>query len=217
MAEKRKKKFNAPKAKRKLDRLFSELILSRDGRVCRWCGQSSRDVKVWEEQIAAAKEHLTHLENKPPAKTTKFPEWKKRIAKQKLRLAKLIAKNGEVFKMDNSHIIPREVLITRWNPKNSICLCFSCHKAHNGRSWHSNPLWAIKWLRSHVGDAYCEELLEKFQQPYEFTEAEFVRIEAELKAELARLSPSQPATDSHVSSSPPVSTLPRPAASQLDS
>jgi hypothetical protein len=36
----RKKKFNPAKAKRKLDRLFSELILGRDERTCLWCGKN---------------------------------------------------------------------------------------------------------------------------------------------------------------------------------
>ena len=40
---KKVKKWNAPrkaKAKRRLDRLFSELVLMRDNRTCRWCGKA---------------------------------------------------------------------------------------------------------------------------------------------------------------------------------
>jgi len=126
------------KAKRKLDRLFSEFILLRDKRTCRFCGKS-------------------------------------------------IDETGKQFHIDNSHIIPRQVTILRWNTKNTVALDFGCHKAKRFHSWHSNPLWAAKWIRSLLGDAHCDELLRLAELPYEFNEAEAIRIEAELKAAIADL------------------------------
>jgi len=189
---KKQKAWNPAKSKRKLDRLFSEYILARDKRICQWCGQSSRDVKVWEERVAEAKEILAKIENHPPSKTDKWPQWKKRIAKQKAYLTKVIAKDGDMFKMDNSHIIPREVLSTRWliqGKSNSQTLCYNCHKAGSktGRGWHNNPLAAVKWLRGLLGDEWCDELLRLAEQPYEFTREEAARIEAELKAAIKAL------------------------------
>ena len=191
MSAAKSKAWAAPKAKRKLDRLFSEYILNRDNRVCQWCGQSARDVKLWETMVAEAKTRLATIETNPPV--NKLPQWKKRVAKQKTDLAKLIAKNGNLFKVDNSHILPREILSTRWlirGKSNSQTLCFACHKAagaKTGRGWHQNPLAAVKWVRGLLGDAWCDELLKLSEQPYEFTREEAVRIEAELKAAIKAL------------------------------
>ena len=191
MATKKKKAWNAPAAKRKLDRLFSEYILARDGRICQWCGQSARNVKLWETMVSEAKKSLAVIESNPP-EASKLPQWKKRIAKQKTCLAKLIAKKGNLFKVDNSHLVPREVLSTRWlihGKSNSTCLCFNCHKAGSktGRGWHNNPLAAVKWIRGLFGDEWCDELLRLSAEPYEFTQEEAIRIEGELKAAIKAL------------------------------
>ena len=131
------KKWNAPKTKRRLDKIFSELILTRDKRTCQRCGKS-------------------------------------------------VDKTGKQWKMDNSHAIPRELLITRFNPLNSCVLCYKCHKC-KGVGWHSNPLSGVRWLRSFWGDKHCDELLTLSEQPYEFTEAEAIRIEKMLLEEIAKL------------------------------
>jgi hypothetical protein len=133
------KKLKLAKVKRKLDRLFSDLILSRDERVCQWCGA--------------------------------------------------VGSHGGVH-IDNSHIIPREYLATRWNPDNSLALCFGCHK-RRGRSWHGSPLEAVWWLRSYLGDAKCEKLLELSRQPFELTHETAAQIEADLRERLASITPPQ--------------------------
>jgi len=135
----RSKKFKVAKVKRKLDRLFSELVLTRDERVCQWCG-------------AIGGFDGAHI--------------------------------------DNSHIIPREYLVTRWNPDNSLALCFGCHK-RRGKSWHGSPLQAIWWLRSFLGDAKCEKILELSSQSFEFNAESAAQIEAELKEKLASIQPPQ--------------------------
>lgn len=135
----RSKKFKPAKVKRKLDRLFSDLVLTRDERVCQWCG-------------AVGGHDGAHI--------------------------------------DNSHIIPREYLVTRWNPDNSLALCFGCHK-RRGRSWHGSPLEAIWWLRSYLGDAKCERLLEMSREPFEFNAESAAKIEVELVERLSSLLPPQ--------------------------
>jgi 5-methylcytosine-specific restriction endonuclease McrA len=60
-------------------------------------------------------------------------------------------------KKDCSHIINREFLPLRWSPENAITLCFRCHKC----LWHKNPLLASKWIRSELGDAHCDKLLDQ--------------------------------------------------------
>jgi hypothetical protein len=127
--EKRKvKKFNPAKAKRRLDRLFSQYILGRDQRKCCRCGASGG-------------------------------------------------------KCDTSHVIPREVLSLRWDPRNAFALCFKCHKL----VWHKNPLEGVRWLREYLGDHECDELLELSTHPYDFTESEATKHEAVLRKLLATL------------------------------
>jgi 5-methylcytosine-specific restriction endonuclease McrA len=135
---KKVKKWKSPKAKRKLDRLFSSLILARDERTCQWCGKHGCDP------------------------------------------------TGKPYHFDNSHIIPREILVTRWNPENSVCLCFSCHKKR-GTSWHGSPLEAVRWLRGYLGNARCEELLQASKVPFEFNQEAAASIEAALKERLTAI------------------------------
>jgi len=126
-------------AKRRLDRLFSELILFRDHRLCQWCKRATDE-------------------------------------------------DGKKLKVDNSHIIPREVLRLRWDERNSVAVCFRHHKSRGFWSWHSNPLLAAQWIRKLLGDTHCDELLRVAQEPYEFTFEEFLRIERLLKQRLLTLS-----------------------------
>jgi hypothetical protein len=130
--------------KRRLDRLFSELILTRDQRTCRWCGRAADDT-------------------------------------------------GRPLKMDNSHIIPREILGLRWNPLNSVCLCFGCHK-RRGTSWHGSPLEAAAWLWQYLGAEPCQQLLALVPAAREFklTPETALVIEQDLKARLAVLAPAAP-------------------------
>ena len=148
----KQKKWNPAKSKRKLDKLFSQLILTRDKRTCQWCGKNVDPV------------------------------------------------TGKQFKVDNSHCLPRELLIARWSKFNSVCLCFLCHKRRGLHSWHGSPLDAVKWLREYWGDEHCDKLLELSQQPYEFTEAEAVRIEKMLLEEIAKLSQGTNSTPNSVPS-----------------
>ena len=107
-----KKKFNAAKQKRKLDRLFSKYILNRDNRTCQWCGMSE-------------------------------------IGK----------------KYDTAHIIPREIMATRYNENNAVCLCFKCHI-----NWHNSPLHAAEFIEKKYGKEFVVYLLEISKLPYTFNE-----------------------------------------------
>jgi len=132
---KKPKKLNPAKAKRKLDRLFSQLILERDDRVCQWCGRGVPDVKV-----------------------------------------------------DTSHIIPREILVLRWDPSNAVALCFSCHKKR-GTSWHGSPLESVAWLRQTIGNERCDELIVKAKQPFVLSNDTVAAIESDLRARLSSIQP----------------------------
>lgn len=68
-------------------------------------------------------------------------------------------------KMDTSHIIPREYLNTRYEPLNAICLCVSCHK-YGLKSWHKNPLFAVRWLDTFLGPEIANTLLSSSFQPF---------------------------------------------------
>lgn len=76
-----------------------------------------------------------------------------------------------------SHIITRSEHLLRWNPVNSVVLCYACH-----RKWHSNPLIATEWFKNKFPERYeeiidlnnksrpimvseLEEMLEKFDTP----------------------------------------------------
>ena len=119
-------KFNPAKAKRTLDRLFSQLVLTKANRTCARC--------------------------------------------------------GKIGKTDTAHIIPREILLTRWNPENAIALCPRDHKFGNN-SCHKNPLAFVKWYQAHYSNS--EELLKLSELKYEFTEKEYLRIKQSLEYHLA--------------------------------
>lgn len=126
------------KAKRRLDRAFSLIVLLRDKRTCRWCKRSTDET-------------------------------------------------GKQLKIDNSHIIPREVLSLRWDERNGVGLCFRCHKSKRLNSWHGSPLVAIRWLRTEFGNEACDELIRIAEAPYDFTEAEYLAIDARLTQRLKEL------------------------------
>lgn len=50
-------------------------------------------------------------------------------------------------KLDWAHIIGRQNFRTRWLTKNSMCLCFLCH-----RWWHDYPTESADWIRQHRPD-----------------------------------------------------------------
>ena len=125
---KRNKKFNEPKAKRKLDRLFSAYILNRDSRQCQRCGATN-------------------------------------------------------CKIDCCHLIPREVLITRWHKGNAIGMCVKCHK-YGKESWHKSPLEAVKWMENNLGVVFIDALIKQSHMPYTFNEAEYNRILKEFQTQV---------------------------------
>jgi len=50
-------------------------------------------------------------------------------------------------KLDAHHIVSRRFRSPlRFDPKNGICLCPSCHRFSPLRSFHQNPLPAFKWF-----------------------------------------------------------------------
>ena len=119
------KKWNPAKSKRKLDRLFSQIILTKYNRICQWCGKSD-------------------------------------------------------CKIDTSHIIPREILVTRWDINNAIALCFGCHKKR-GTSWHGSPLISGRWIEDKLGRECCDNLISASLQGYMFDESKAIEIEKKLK------------------------------------
>lgn len=64
------------------------------------------------------------------------------------RIACLVAAGGRCEKCGDSslrlewhHVITRRVRALRWDPKNAVCLCPTCH-----RWWHANPAAALEWF-----------------------------------------------------------------------
>ncbi len=68
---------------------------------------------------------------------------------------------GKDKKLNCSHILPREMIETRWDMNNAITLCVRCHKFAK-YSWHLNPLYAVHWLRNKMGNDHCDRLLHQF-------------------------------------------------------
>lgn len=60
---------------------------------------------------------------------------------------------GKRSPLNSHHIIGRRNFALRWELKNGVCLCVSCHKFGN-QSAHSNPLWFDKWLRENRKEDY---------------------------------------------------------------
>lgn len=50
-------------------------------------------------------------------------------------------KDGRVYKMDWSHVFPREIKAIRWDMDNCMVHCFTCHKW-----WHDRPLETKDWF-----------------------------------------------------------------------
>ena len=80
-------------------------------------------------------------------------------------------------KIDTSHIIPREILITRWAPSNAVALCFKCHKL----IWHKSPVVGVRWLDTYLGTNAVNTLVTQSWQPFELTEQAVIEIENKLK------------------------------------
>lgn len=59
-------------------------------------------------------------------------------------------------KLQCAHIFSRTYRNTRWDLKNMICLCASCH--FNG---HKNPILFSEFVREYLGDATYLELKQK--------------------------------------------------------
>ena len=115
-------KKELPKIKRRLDRLFSSVVLTAANRVCNMCGKTDG-------------------------------------------------------KKDCSHIIPRQVLATRWNTDNALCLCFRCHQI----VWHKDPVNAVRWLEKKVGKTYLDNLIAESKKDFQLDSTTIKEIETQLK------------------------------------
>lgn len=89
------------------------------------------------------------------------------------RICQRCGRNG--IKIDTSHILPREILSTRWMPENAIGLCVKCHK-YGSNSWHKSPIEGYRWLESKFGKLYIDNLLLEAGKSFKFNEEIFNKI-----------------------------------------
>lgn len=70
----------------------------------------------------------------------------------------------EVCKVRSSsqvhHFYGRRMKSVRFDEKNIIALCFTCH-----RKFHENPSWAIDWMKRKLGDRELSLLTIKANTP----------------------------------------------------
>lgn len=71
-------------------------------------------------------------------------------------------KNVAARGLQAHHILPRQFVDFRWDVKNGITLCSSCHK-WSRFSAHQNALWFYLWLKSNkpIQFSYLMEKLDK--------------------------------------------------------
>ena len=80
-------------------------------------------------------------------------KFSKRILERDDRICQWCGKKDG--KKDTAHLIPRGFIPLRYNECNAVCLCFRCHQV----LWHNNPLLAVAWIRTLLGNAICDELI----------------------------------------------------------
>jgi 5-methylcytosine-specific restriction endonuclease McrA len=78
-------------------------------------------------------------------------------------------------KMDTMHLIPKEILATRWLPEAACCACPRCHRFGTD-SYHQNVLATHKWLKTHYGEEYLDRLLELSKKTVIFDQEQFNSI-----------------------------------------
>jgi 5-methylcytosine-specific restriction endonuclease McrA len=78
--------------------------------------------------------------------------------------------------LTTSHIISRRIHAMRWDLKNSICACWSCHAY-----WGDNPYLYTEYLREEVGEERLQELTLKHQNIKPMKDFELENIETGLK------------------------------------
>jgi len=54
--------------------------------------------------------------------------------------------NGKPRFINAHHIEDKCNYSTRWDTKNGVALCASCHQFHNPSSAHRSPVWFLDWL-----------------------------------------------------------------------
>jgi len=86
---------------------------------------------------------------------------------------------GSVSSLNSHHIIGRVNHVLRWDLKNGICLCASCHK-FSTNSAHNNPLAFMEWYKSTYPDNY-EYLRSKRNETVKLTLGYYEQIYQELK------------------------------------
>lgn len=57
-----------------------------------------------------------------------------------------LGESGKPIWLNSHHIEDKTNYSTRWDPKNGISLCPSCHKFRNPNSAHNSPVWFLDWL-----------------------------------------------------------------------
>ena len=78
-----------------------------------------------------------------------------------------------------SHIFSRRHSAIRYDERNAVAKCFSCHQWYGG-----NPVEGGEWARRELGDDVIDELMRLKQKPFKRSKQWEAEIEAELRRKL---------------------------------
>lgn len=81
-----------------------------------------------------------------------------------------------------SHIFSRRHNAIRFDERNAVAMCFSCHQWYGG-----NPIEGGEWARRYLGPDVVDELIRIKNAPFKKTKAWESEVESELKAKLKEL------------------------------
>ena len=84
-------------------------------------------------------------------------------------------KSGDVYKLDWSHVISREVKCLKYDPDNWMLLCFQCHKW-----WHDWPTRSAEWFENKY-PGRKKRLHDKENKKKTIHAEDYLKIEAQLK------------------------------------
>ena len=133
------------------------------------------------------------LKFEKPGKKTKKKSKKKTSEAQKIknRLDKLWSKVvrkighcelcGKTGLLHAHHVFSRRCLNTRWNTRNGLCLCPSCHTFSTECSAHTAPREFNEWLDKYYGWEELDELARLSKLFFRPTIEELLEIEKDLK------------------------------------
>jgi len=81
---------------------------------------------------------------------------------------------GKTDNLQAHHVIGRINLALRWDIKNGVCLCSSCH-TFGKTSSHNNPVFFLDWFKTHRPQDY-EYLLKKKNETKTFHLSDYEEI-----------------------------------------